>query len=109
MTGKYNAQINKFDDEYAYQNWCVTSRTYYTPIFIDLYDSYNEFETSVIFPNDMVSGYTFSFLNKNLIYFIDISKLRIFLKNNKPSGVSNLDIDKLLNDIEKVWEQKESF
>lgn len=109
MSGKSNAQINIFDDEYANQNWCITSRTYYTPIFIDLYDSYNEYEKSAIYPNDIVSGYTFNFLNKNLIYFIDMSELRNFLKNNKPIGVSISDIDKLLNDIEKVWEQKESF
>lgn len=104
VSGLSNAQINKFDNEFANQKWCITSRIYYTPLFIDLYDNYNEYESSPIYPFDGVSGYSLSFLNKNLMLFEDMSKLRVFLKNNKPSGISDLCIDRLLNDIEKVWE-----
>lgn len=102
-----NMVINKFDNDNANQMWCITSRTYYTPVFIDLFDIYNEGENSSLYLFDEVSGYSYSFLNKNLDKFINISSLRIFLKQNKPENINDLNIDRLLNGIVEIWELKE--
>lgn len=101
--GLTNSMLKIIDIDYQEQEWCITSRTYYTPLFIDLYDDLNEYEKSRIYPKDEVSGYTFSFLNKNIGKFTNISELRSFLKQNKIRGVSDVNIDNLINDIEKVW------
>lgn len=101
--GGTNSVLENIDINFQEQDWCTTSLTYYTPLFIDLYDEVNEFEKSPIYPKDEVSGYSFSFLNKNIGTFTDISRLRSFLKQNKIQGVSDVNIDNLINDIEEKW------
>lgn len=101
--GLENSMLEIIDIDYQEQEWCTTSRTYYTPLFIDLYDDVNESEKVSMYPNDEVFGYSFPFLNNNIGKFTDISKLRSFLKQNKIQGVSDVNIDNLLNDIERIW------
>ncbi len=100
--------------QYGYQHW-FSINSEYSPVFIDLVDNYNQLGQS--FPgknngtiNDAVTGYTLAsiesgFLNKvyrmNPIMVVGKnpigSSLRSELKANKPTGVTNTQIDKLID------------
>jgi len=86
--------------------WPLYCDKTYSPIFIDLMDNVNQrtniYANGVLVwdgsthPNDMISGYTLSYLQNNiLIYSYGISSLRDAVKNHKIAGVTDAQIDEL--------------
>jgi len=68
------------------------------PLFIDLIDDYNQRTLhGGNRPDDRVNGYTFSHLESLLNGVGNLEQLKEMLKMNKPEGVSNEDIDELIN------------
>lgn len=89
---------------YAYQFWSPSYQQHYTTLFINLVDDFNELGYS--FPsinltgqiNDNVAGYTLSGIESVMLKHIHgMGTLSQQLKNNKPAGVSDAQIDQLLN------------
>ncbi len=79
----------------------------YTSLFIDLVDNYNQSTrntTSRTYPNDNVTGYTMSNLSRNIVpKSYGLSSLKSKLKANKPSGVTDTQIDELFIRYEEEW------
>lgn len=98
-----------YPNSYAYQYWnpkFFKDQTFafrYTPLFIDIVDNYNQsghfysgFNTAAV--NDNVFGYTLPYIESDLLkHCYAISSLGQQLKNNKPVGVTDHDIDVLLS------------
>lgn len=89
------------------QTWNCISDPKYSPLFIDLYDNFNQKDISSVYANDNVSDYSISSLDENLTRFKNISDIEIFLnnKNNRPNGVKDSDINNLLNFYKDIWEE----
>lgn len=84
----------------------------YSPLFIDLIDDYNQrvllgaryddFE----YANDSVKGYDLATLNNILIKSHGLESLSKNLKKQKPNGVTDSQIDNLINSIDKYYDKK---
>ncbi|HAJ99609.1 MAG TPA: hypothetical protein DCM62_06255 [Bacteroidales bacterium] len=74
------------------------------PLFIDLIDDYNQrFHLGGNRPNDNVRGFTISTLENNVLkYTFDFRSLRQQLKANKPAGVTDAEIDELIDFYENL-------
>ncbi len=102
--GDWNYDVSvQYPNQYAYQYWNSTISHDYTPLFIDLTDSHNEFgqfyqgrPAGTV--NDQVVGYTFYGIEKNVLkHSYGLTSLKTQLKNNKPSGVTDAQIDLLIS------------
>jgi hypothetical protein len=88
---------------FGYQYYPLGSNREYSPVFIDLVDNFNQngtnfrnFGTSTI--NDQVSGYTLANIESTFLKNVyGWSSLGTALKNNKPAGVTDAQIDLLLS------------
>jgi hypothetical protein len=88
------------------------SENEYSPLFIDLIDDYNQrvllgaryddFE----YANDSVKGYDLATLNNILIKSHGLESLSKNLKKQKPNGVTDSQIDNLINSIDKYYDKK---
>lgn len=103
----YDADVYQ-PHRYAYQYWAIPIYTdpEYTSLFINLVDDYNEFghnygtnqEPLITTLDDRVSGYDFSFIQSNFLKNIyGTASLSTKLKEFKPAGVTDADIDLLLS------------
>ena len=94
---------------YQDQKWDYKSGSSYSPIFIDLYDNYNQYNENnpSLFPNDKVYGFSILLLDKNLCNFKNISDVETFVKksSNKPSNVSLNQITDLINFYKGIWKE----
>jgi len=94
-----DAAIN-YNHERGHQRWPTDFSDSYTPIFIDLIDDYNQRieENSVVYANDMISGYTLVYIQNNILRdAYGLSSLRDAIKDNKITGVTNTDVDELFS------------
>ena len=90
------AGINYFHAGNSHDFWPTRGDRDYSPIFIDLMDVVNQRDRCLGCPNDLVSGYTPATLNWNiLLNAYGLSSLRDQVKNNKPAGVTDAQIDEL--------------
>jgi hypothetical protein len=70
----------------------------YSSIFIDILDNTNQNSTNTNWLIDNVTGYTIKSLEQDVVrYSYGISSLGTKLKANKPSGVTDAQIDQLIN------------
>ena len=98
----YNVSAS-YPIRYGYQYWYHDNYlTNYTPLFIDLIDNYNQ--NGQVFTglqngqvNDAVSGYNLSEIEDMLKNVYGLSSLKTKLKANKPSGVTDSQIDNLID------------
>jgi len=96
-----------FDNPYSYQYidnhqyWSISTisaRNPYTPLFIDLVDNYNQrIYWGSNRPNDIISEYTMGNIEQRLKHVYGLSSLKTKLKENKPNGVTNTEIDNQLS------------
>ena len=90
-----------FPIERGHQRWRYgINQNYYSCVFIDLIDNFNQagqyqgFNTLT----DNVTGYTMSGIESGFLkYVYGFSSLRDQLKANKPSGVTDAQIDEMIN------------
>ena len=91
------------------QDWDYEDGNPYSPLFIDLYDNYNQYDKNnpTLYPNDKVYGFSISLLDKNLCNFKDISDVETFVKksSNKPSYINLNQITELLNFYKEIWKE----
>ena len=84
----------------AYQLWTKSINPDYTSVFIDLVDGFNQnvqWGNSSL-PNDSVTGYTLAGIESNFLkHAYGQGSLTDQLKNNKPAGVTDAQIDLLMN------------
>lgn len=70
----------------------------YSSYFIDLYDNYNQcISIRSDLYDDVVSGYSASVLNAMVNSCYNLEDTRVYLKANKPSGVTDGMIDSMVN------------
>lgn len=90
----------------GYQYWPYNSSAKYSSVFIDLVDDFNQFLR--FFPdfnytsnvNDNVTGYTLANIERTFLKHVyGLSSLRTQLKANKPNGVTDEQIDELMNNF----------
>lgn len=88
----------QFPNTQAYQYWTLGTDPTYTSLFINLVDDINDNTLFFGRPNDEVTGYTLAFIEENILrHSHDLNSLSNALKNNRPVGVTNLQIDNLLS------------
>lgn len=77
------------------QNWPTGVVNNYSPLFIDLEDSFNQNPSNISGkPLDVLSGYNLSLIQTNVLgHSYGLSSLRNRLKSQKPSGVTDAQID----------------
>ncbi len=75
----------------------------YSPLFIDLIDTDNQYNSQPGAPNDEISGYTIQTLNNIVPQAYAIHSLKTLLRNNKPVGVTDADIDNYFSYMEPYW------
>ena len=94
---------------YQDQKWDYKSGSSYSPLFIDLYDNYNQYNKNnpTLYPNDKVYGFSIPLLDKNLCNFKNISDVEAFVKRstNKPYYVNLNQITDLINFYKRVWKE----
>jgi len=104
----YSSTFGDDFQDWPYKNY----ENEYSPLFIDLIDDYNQrlvlgvrtdgFE----YANDSVKGYDLATLNNILIKSHGLESLSKNLKKQKPSGVTDSQIDNLINSIEMYYDKK---
>ncbi len=102
--GDWNYSVGvQYPNQYGYQYWNKTSEPTYTNLSINLIDSYNELGQNFLgygtgTTNDQVGGYTFANIENNILkHAYGLSSLATKLKANKPTGVTDTQIDLLLS------------
>jgi len=100
----YGTETYKISASYpldrAYQYWPLNSPKEYSSVFINLCDNFNEnvqwINSSL--PNDQVTGYTLAGIESSFLKHVyGQGSLRDQLKNNKPTGITDAQIDQLMN------------
>lgn len=88
---KYDHQFNTHND------WPTVDDRNYSPIFIDLMDDINQhIVIGPDHPNDLISGYNLSFINRNLLMNSEtITDLRREVESHKLDGVDDFTIGEL--------------
>ena len=99
-----NLHARGFNHEAGSQTWFKQISKdeiweYYTPLFIDLFDANNQGSSrSTTRPNDVVAGYTFGVLEEDVLRrTFGFSSLKERLKLFKPAGVTDAQIDELVD------------
>ena len=94
----------QFPNSYAYQYWTRGIHdAQYTPIYIDIVDWHNQLNRLYFqMPNgsiaDSIGGYRLWDIERfSLSFILNHDHLRLVLKGNKPTGVTNANIDLLIN------------
>jgi len=95
----YNYPYRFIDNKQAYP-WTIQyiQGKNYTPIFIDLVDNYNQRQHwGQSYPNDIINEYSMHNIEQILKHVYGVSSLKTKLKQNKPNGVTNTEIDNQLS------------
>ena len=93
----------QFPNDQGYQFWNRQRSGNYTSLFINLIDNHNEIGVFYTFfgfgrVNDNVTGYNLAFIEQNLLkHTYGLSSLDALLKANKPTGVTDVQLDNLLS------------
>jgi len=108
MGAKYGGTLAiNYDCPYTNQHkWPNVSDKTYSPIFIDLMDTFNQrvggwigntfYYGCYSCPNDKISGYSISYIQNHILNeAYGLSSLRDAIKNHKITGVTNTAIDEL--------------
>ncbi len=96
-------KLNNIVSTLAIQDWgSKTQNKAYSPLFIDLVENFNQSIVSADYPNDNVTGFTMAQLNNILKKGYGLASLKAELKKNKPSGVTNIQIDQLFLRYEQL-------
>jgi len=91
----YNLDV-EFPNKKGYQYWTLADDSDYTNIYINLIDDYNE-KLEYGSTDDEVKGYTLANIEDEMLHQIfTLKSLEKQLKEHKPNGVTDADIDKLL-------------
>ncbi|MBR2262512.1 MAG: hypothetical protein IJ916_12545 [Paludibacteraceae bacterium] len=86
------------------QEWPDIDRALiYSPLFIDMIDSYNQGKSIFTRPFDEVSGYTMPLIDYKLTTMKNYVDIENFMKNNRPSNVTVDQINNLLKMYKQKW------
>jgi hypothetical protein len=90
----------QYPNRNAYQYWNLSVDRDYTSLYINIIDKENDqvFYSGSTIPKDLVTGYTLPFIEQRILkHSYGLSSLSTQLKANKPSGITDSDIDLLLS------------
>ena len=88
----------QYPNDQAYQYWTLQVQPTYTSLYINIVDNITDSNIFFGTPNDQIAGYTLSFIEQNMFkHCYGLSSLGMQLKNNKPIGVTDAQIDLLLS------------
>ena len=87
----------QYPNQLAYQYWTRTTSANYTSLFINIIDDFNDATMFAARPIDNVRGYSLLNIETSLLKYIhDLGTLKTKLKENKPFGVTDAQIDELI-------------
>jgi hypothetical protein len=87
----------QYPNDRAYQYWSLNTDKEYTSMFINIIDNINDSGIFFSAPDDRVTGYSLPFIEANFLrHCPEKYSLAVLLKNNKPVGITDADIDLLL-------------
>jgi hypothetical protein len=99
LGNKYgNTEALQYDHQYnLHAGWPNVQEVDYSPVFIDLIDNRNQrFDIGPGHPNDLISQYTISYINNNLLVnSTDIASLKQEIEKHKLEGVDDFKINEL--------------
>jgi hypothetical protein len=99
------SMLEYLDDLKNEQVWPDVSRSiWYSSLYIDLVDSYNQGKYNDERPFDEVSGYTMPLIDSKLTSMKSYIDVENFVKNNRPSNVTYSQINNLLKLYKQKWE-----
>ncbi len=99
------SMLEYLDDLKNEQVWPDVSRSiWYSSLYIDLVDSYNQGKYNAERPFDEVSGYTMPLIDSKLTSMKSYIDVENFVKSNRPSNVTDSQINKLLKLYKQKWE-----
>lgn len=99
------SMLEYLDDLKNEQVWPDVSRSiWYSSLYIDLVDSYNQGQYDAERPFDEVSGYTMPLIDSKLTSMKSYIDVENFVKSNRPSNVTDSQINKLLKLYKQKWE-----
>lgn len=99
------SMLEYLDDLKNEQVWPDVSRSiWYSSLYIDLVDSYNQGKYNDERPFDEVSGYTMPLIDSKLTSMKSYIDVENFVKSNRPSNVTDSQINKLLKLYKQKWE-----
>lgn len=103
--GAKDFELNYKDDWLDLQEWGLlsTENIEYTPLFIDLYDSFNQSKRGEDKPNDNISGYRFKTIDQELKSLQKFTDVESFVIANKPDNVSLSQINLFFNIFKQKW------
>lgn len=101
MTHLYPNSFGPHGYKDGHQTWLANVPNHfgnYTPVFVDLMDSYNQRQTSSDYCNDNISGYTLAEIQGRFIHAFTFTALRTELlkSNNLLHGATADDVDNLM-------------
>lgn len=96
--------LDNLDRRKGEQEWPDVDRSlFYSPLFIDMVDNNNQGRNSSYYPNDEVSGYTMSLIDRNLPSMKNYTDVEKFMKNNRPANVTVTQINNFLKMYKEKW------
>ena len=92
------------DNKMDIQNWPNVGRSlYYSSLFIDMVDTYNQGENNPKRPYDEISGYSMELIDGKLVTMKKYTDVETFMKNNRPANVTNNQINTFLKLYKEKW------
>lgn len=99
--------LRRWSNIYSLQMWpYLSSSLIYSPLYIDMYDDNNQGVDDDTRPYDKVSGYSMALIDRNLISMKGFTTVESFMKNNRPSNVTENQINEFLNKYKEKWTEK---
>lgn len=105
-TNYYSGLFGELGYRNGFQSWnnqFQEPEILYTPIFIDLFDTYNQSLTNSSTHNDNISSYTLPEIQNNIIkHSYNCSTLKYALTNHKLHGATDTDINNIIEQYEEI-------
>ena len=108
----YTTSMVQFNTGEGRNDWYPNSQgigkaSWYTPIFVDLIDNYNQLQYYTNRPNDLISGYSLQYIQNNIVpSSYGLNSLYNSIKSHKIQNVTDSTIDLL---FDKYWGQEFVF
>ena len=102
--GLGDVDMSILDNKMDIQNWPNIGRSlYYSSLFIDMFDTYNQGNNNSEKPYDEISGYSMGLIDSKLITMKNYTDVETFMKNNRPAYVTINQINTFLKLYKEKW------
>jgi hypothetical protein len=102
--GLGDVDMSILDNKMDIQNWPNIGRSlYYSSLFIDMFDTYNQGNNNSEKPYDEISGYSMELIDGKLVTMKKYTDVETFMKNNRPAYVTINQINTFLKLYKEKW------